>query len=381
MKQLDTKILVLSDIHLGHPRNTTSNIINNLLTFFDRFSPVSKYTELDMIIIAGDLFDSLLDLDGSDGFHSDIVIFLTRLISFCSKHGIKLRVLKGTPSHDWEQPRIVETLANVNKILTNTDIEPDVKYINALHVEYVKDLKLHILYVPDEWSVDASSTYQQVRAKLKELNIDQVDLAIMHGMFNYQLQGVGNSSIKHDEQSYLDIVKYYICVGHIHIHSVYDRIIAPGSFDRLSHGEEEPKGGILLTLGESPSYAFISNLNAMLFKTIDVRFNDRDKAIQQLDKAIAHLPEGSYVRVRCKKDHPVYIGFDEIKQRYLYQNLSKIPSDKDPYKQDLSSIPTYTTIDITKDNIVQLLMDSITTNHDIPEHKQTILKNNLESLV
>ena len=75
---------------------------------------------------------------------------------------------------------------------------------------------------------------------MKDLNIEQVDLAMMHGNFKYQLPMP--SIHMHTEEDYLSIVRYYICINHIHTASVYGRILAPGSFDRMAHGEEEDKG-------------------------------------------------------------------------------------------------------------------------------------------
>ena len=89
------KYLVFSDVHLGHPRTTTEEIIDHLNAFFNDFT---NFTDLDAIFIAGDLFDRLLD-NHSDEYHR-IVIWCAKLLQFCVKHNIKLRVLEGTPSHD-----------------------------------------------------------------------------------------------------------------------------------------------------------------------------------------------------------------------------------------------------------------------------------------
>ena len=46
------------------------------------------------------------------------------------------------------------------------------------------------------------------------------------------------------------------------ISSVFERILAQGSFDRLAHNEEEDKGGIVVTIDKvngNHSYRFIKN--------------------------------------------------------------------------------------------------------------------------
>lgn len=374
------KVLNLSDIHFGHSRNNTKEIIKNLDTFFGNYKSDSDYTDVKLITISGDMFDTIMDSDDPDYY--EVLFWLSRLISFCSKYQIKLRVLKGTPSHDWEQSKVVETIVSLNENLNKNVLPVDVKYINTLFVEHLTDLGLYILYLPDEWSVSSELTYNQVLAKLKEHHIDQVDLAIMHGMFNYQLRGVGSSQQKHDEESYLRLVKRFICVGHIHTFSTFDRIIAPGSFDRLAHGEEEPKGAVLLTLGETDSWQFIENKNAKVFKTIELKNNDREKSLALIDKVLSKIPEDSYIRIRAKKEHPLYIAFDEVKKKYFMYHLSRqLVTDKEEEQLEEISVPEYTTVDITKDNIVGMLLTAVESNHEINTQQLALLKDNLERLV
>ena len=98
--------LVLSDIHLGHNINTTENIINNLQLYFkDNYKEFSK---LDMICIAGDVFDKLLVSSSIDFILS--TEWLTELIVFCKQHDIILRILEGTPSHDRNQSKVITSI-------------------------------------------------------------------------------------------------------------------------------------------------------------------------------------------------------------------------------------------------------------------------------
>lgn len=174
----DIKYLVISDIHLGNERNTTKEIIANLDTYFDNYNPTSQFADLDILFIAGDLYDKLLDFS-SDDIH-EITLWLSRVVKFCSRNSIKLRILEGTPSHDWQQSRIIETL---DSLLT---VKTDIRYISTIHIEYLKDLGIHILYVPDEATSSAELTFTIVKKLMAELKIEQVDIAIMHGMFDYQ---------------------------------------------------------------------------------------------------------------------------------------------------------------------------------------------------
>ena len=92
--------------------------------------------------------------------------------------------------------------------------------------------------------------------------LTKVDYAVMHGQFDYQLPKHITGMPRHDSQKYLDIVKHYIFIGHIHTHSVYDRIIAQGSFDRLTHGQEEPKGYVVSIVDDEEKISSLRNTYA-----------------------------------------------------------------------------------------------------------------------
>lgn len=287
--------LTISDIHLGNKRNKTYDICKNIDRFFDNYTNKSIFTNLDIIFIGGDLFDKLLEFNSDDVYES--ISLLYRLMSFCSRNNIKLRILEGTPSHDWKQSKI----ANILNI--NTFEKLDYKYIDSLSIEYIKDLDISVLYVPDEWTDSAAKTYEQVKVLLKNNSLNQVDLCMMHGLFNYQLKDMPNNIIKHDEDNYLSITKYYINIGHIHTFSFHDRILAQGSLDRIGHNEEEPKGGIVCNIfknGEM-NFNFIENKNAKIFKTIEFKNNDLEKNKKKLKKLLIGLPLDSYVRIKAKK--------------------------------------------------------------------------------
>ena len=380
MKKKEISYLEISDIHLGHHKNKTEEIVANLTEFFSDFKSESSFTKLDYIFIAGDLFDRLLDL-ASKEFH-EIMHFLARLMYFCQRHDISLRVLEGTPSHDWKQSRITSTL---NEIL---EIDIDFKYIDTLHIEYHEKNGIWILYVPDEWTDNTDVTFSQVQQLLKEHGIQQVDIAMMHGLFQYQLQNVVGGNIqKHKESDYLSIVKHFINIGHIHTFSNYQRIIASGSFDRLSHGEEELKGGVLCTIREDgdDEFVFVQNKKAKIFKTISIRHQDLDVCYSQIDKVLSKIPINSHIRIKAKKDHPIYSALEQFKVRYpLYYFTKKSEEEAEEDRHllvstDISSDLEYTPITITPDNIVTMIMSEVCSKYQISERQEYLLTSLLVS--
>ena len=368
-------ILVLSDIHLGHNVNKTSNIVKNLNNYFIKYNKYIK--KCKMIIIAGDIFDTLL-VNGSSDFLLSLQ-WLTNLAMYCKKHDIKLRILEGTPSHDWKQASVLNTA------LKELEIDIDFKYINDLVIEHMADYGIDILYVPDEYRHHASETLAIVKERLQEANLSKVDLAIMHGQFDYQIPMIKLDS-SHDLEEYENIVDKFIAIGHIHKHSVNGKVIAQGSFDRLAHNEEEAKGGVILTLnryGDS-SFIFLENDKAMKFITLDYSDIDTEDIQDKLEKDIHEFPKGSAIRIWVSKDSGLYKNKKEIVNKYI-DYVIKIENKKD--KEDGYSQVTkplefnkLDSFNITSENIEELVIAEVSTKYDLDIDKMKLLKKELRSV-
>lgn len=372
------KYLVIGDVHLGHEKNRTVDIIRNLDSYFGNYSGKHEFAQLDAIFIAGDLFDRLLNYPNPD-VH-EIELWLGRLMRFCARHDIVLRILEGTPSHDRKQSKSSEI------IYSFLEKKPDFRYIDTLHVEYIESLGLRVLYVPDEWTASTELTLHQTRELIANEGIDQVDIAIMHGAFAYQLPMAPATVPKHSEADYLSLVKHFIHIGHIHNFSVFERIIAEGSFDRIAHGEEDPKGGVVATLDpeNGDSFDFVENKTAKVFKTIEVRNPDVDKCMEMIRKATAKVPDDSYIRIKTTKDHPIYQAFDELKLKFPMLNFTKMTKEdeRDNYELIASVVTldqSYTPIQIHRENIVGLVRDAVLSKNPLTDRQLQTLNSTLES--
>lgn len=373
------RYICLSDVHLNHDRNPTSRIVGNLFHFFSQFEKGSAYGKLDLIVIAGDLFDSLMDCVQSDLFEA--LTFLSFLVKFCERNDVILRISEGTPGHDWKQSRLLDIVSS----LENT--KADVRWVQGLEIEHLKDLGLDILYVPDEHSSSAEETLRQVRELMMEKGLTQVDLSFMHGMFTYQMAGIPGKHDTHDEASYLSLTRHFINIGHVHTFSTYDRIIAQGSFDRLAHGEEEAKGAVYCEIfpdGDGVDhYVFVENKNALIFKTVSLSNGTMESALLKLDKVAGKLLEGSYLRIKAPKLHPVYQGFEEIKKRYPSLHLSKLNEEEEKEHQKAledSTLLQYTSIEITPENVVSLIMEEVDGVEKIDAADKHLLRQLLENI-
>lgn len=336
---------VVSDIHLGSKRNTTEEIIANLNR---EFADNQKFADLDLLVLAGDVFDSFL----SSIDVLPIMVWASRLIRLCKKHDVMLRILEGTPSHDWKQPVIFKY---INDEIANLDA--DVQYIKDLSIWYEEKFDMNFLFVPDEWSPNAEQTLDQIRDLLKKKGLDQVDYAYLHGNFSYQLPSFVKAP-KHDESEYLKIVKHLIFIGHVHTYSNFDRIYAQGSFDRLSHGEEEPKGYIRVRRlpDNFHEVKFIENKEAKKFITITLDDSNLEQSFQTIEERVGDLPHGSYVRIKADEDHPIFTNMDEILRKFPHCKWSKDPIDKKEIKQENRNEQSdFIPIEITVDNVKELL--------------------------
>lgn len=349
MKEI--KYLVLSDIHLGHNVNKAENIFNNLISFFSNHHEVIK--DIKILFIAGDVFDKYLPTYSLD--YNYAISALTFLVNWCKTHNVKLRILEGTPSHDWKQSGVI------SKIISDLKFDLDYRYVSDLEIEVMTDLDLKVLYVPDEYKHKAEETFKDVKTLLKSKGLDQVDITIMHGHFNYQLPMI-KLPTSHNEKDYLDITKHYISVGHVHTHSSYSRILAQGSFDRLVHGEEEPKGGILCKIrSNTDEWLFLENKRSMLFKTFDLTNTEDDQLLTDINKELRLLPKGSSIRFIVKDKDKILNKLKEFKKNTEGYNIKFMVPDvkKLSITDKIEQVLEVDSFSITPENIENLIKSEL----------------------
>lgn len=296
MNRKSIRISVISDVHLGHDNTPTNTITNNIINYFLSSPDVASS---DIIFISGDLLDQLVSL--SNGVSVDILTIMNIILRYCSDRGIKLRILKGTPSHDYDQNQHFVTLAKIN------NLPVDMKYINILDIEYISEWDINILYLPDEWRGQHLISEQEVKALLIERNLTHVDIAIMHGMFEQQVPK-GVSIPTHNSVAYLSFVKGLIFIGHDHRYQNYGRITIPGSYDRIAHGEENPKGYVTAILNNDYSYTikFHENKGAKKYLTIKLIKIPSENGLEVIDKVVALLDTSASIRLMVSDDYIAY---------------------------------------------------------------------------
>jgi DNA repair exonuclease SbcCD nuclease subunit len=357
------RIASASDLHLGHARNSPAEMIERLKT--EVFPWNVETAKLDVIVLAGDVYDHLLNLPhDSVSIIDEWIIYMLRL---CKAMDIQLWVLRGTPSHDRDQSARFEFW---NRIM---EIGCELLYVDTLAIHYIPKFGINVLFVPDEWTDNADKTLEEVHQLLRINGISKVDYAIMHGQFEYQLPPVVKAQ-KHSSESYLKIVDKLIFIGHVHMFSRNDRIIAQGSTDRISHGEEGPKGHVRATVRSADDFEiqFVETLSAKIFKSVQCRGLDFDASHAKVLAETVDLPDGSHVRIVADIGNPILQSiatYEKDMPYYVWSGLAKTDDDKTFLEQTqlLQTQEEYIPIEIKPDNVEKLILDSMLKRNVDPE--------------
>lgn len=250
---------VISDVHVGHRRTPTWFILENLNKYITN---VKFMLEIDALFVTGDFFDRLLNLPTDDV--DDIKEWVINLLRLSKKCNTPIRVLEGTPSHDWKQSALIP------KENERHGINADVMFVDTLDIIKDDALGITIGYVPDEIRENCEQTTVEFKEIMATKGYDQVDVILMHGMFEFQIPKAAAkviSAFKEDE--WTSLARIGIFIGHDHRHKTKYNIVIPGSWDRLAHNEEDLKGGLLVDYRDGITEVYhLINRDAMRYITI-----------------------------------------------------------------------------------------------------------------
>ena len=284
------RIISTSDWHLGNSRVPSINICDRL-----RATLFPQLEDADLLNIGGDIWDTLLSLSNES---NSIVAFVIDLLRICSDHNVTVRVLLGTFSHDRGQSSIFE-IYHEKCQFTN-----DLRYIDKVYLEEITALNVRILYLPDDLPYDSSDACLAAVAEMMSVRgWTWVDYVFGHGYFEHMLPpGIPRKpKCTFRIAQFTPFVRRYVCMGHIHLSDVSGQVIYNNSFDRIAHGEEDPKGFMVIKdLGISAKLRFIENKLATKFITIDLsKYTDKETVGQKYLDLVKTKFKGrsGYVRV------------------------------------------------------------------------------------
>jgi len=353
----DLKVASFSDVHLGHPTTSSRLILENL---YKAFPDNAKTGELDLILLGGDLFDGSLNY--SDVDIGEIERWMYYMLNLCHRRKIVLRCLEGTFSHDRGQG------VNFTKVAAMCGFEVDFRYVKNIEVETIQTLGITMLYVPDFTTAEVDRIWKEVQQALARTGVEAVDYCNLHGAFSYQLPPIAKvQSACHSMERFLSIVRNYIWTGHIHLSSVYDRILCNGSFDRLNHGEEAPKGHweALIRQNGDDDFVFVVNEGAKLYKSLDCTHLSLEDALALIDATVATLRSDSAIRIVAERGDPILHALARVRKEHpQFQWTTKSVEVKDIQKHLLVDLRgEFAEVEITPITVVPLLLERLQRRH------------------
>lgn len=302
------KITAIGDLHFGNPKLKSEELYTKLCKHL-----YPELVDTQLLLLTGDTYDQLTTVNSSANRY--VLKFIQDIYSMSHSTGMQIRVLHGTYSHDRDQISIFD---NVALPYTRAKVVDKITAEELSDFNNKSDKKLRILYIPDNLPYKHSSEVtDHISSVYKFLGWDKADIILGHGSFDYAL---GCNSDHLPECTYtIEQIKPYVnsdglvIMGHIHRPSHRANIYYCGSFDRMVHGEEEPKGFYTFTYQNKWISKFHENTDAYKFITITPEGDDIDTRVHDLlgkvDKA---FPEyRGYLRV-------LYTNADD---RVIYQRI------------------------------------------------------------
>lgn len=254
-------IAVIADIHWDalDPKKQYHE-----LQFFNAF--VERVEHLDLVVIAGDVFDTKILLNSKTSLKA--LQWMSELVEICKKRNTKIRIIKGTNSHDNNQ------LDAFNGYDNGTDFFHIFRKCTS--EETLPGMQC--LYCPDE--VMTQKEWEDAYIDLLYGKI--YDAVFFHGSFdivlpeiiNQESEFVGAKGIAF-KYSHFKEISHVMVGGHWHDGSASEgeHMYYTRSYSRWSYGEMNPKGFIYLNYDtEDKSYCLqrVENPYADLYMTYSV---------------------------------------------------------------------------------------------------------------
>lgn len=340
-----------TDHHCLHPHTPTRHILNNLDKFYYKEINLS---EVDLNVLTGDFFHDLAPANDPNMLLCQR--WIKRHLQLCHDNKVHVRILEGTSSHDWGQPEIFD-------ILKPKDT-PYIKYVDTLSIEYIPDLDINVMYVPDNFGHTSTEIiYEQALKLLASSGLKQVDFILLHGGFDYQLPPIANKNGSlYDSVKWSALAKKAIFSGHIHKPSQRLNIHCGGSFDRTAFGEMHPKGGYKFWWNDDEFKAeFWENRDALIYDKILINKEMTSKQVQkELNAYLSkNPPKNTHIRLVGGLASVTSSLINEYKEQYpnYFFDLDNVKEDNIEVDDTLYTPEMYTGVSLNKGNMQDSLFN------------------------
>lgn len=355
-------ILVLSDVHVLPKTIPNYHIVESLRQMLS----VDRLRRVDALFITGDFWDRLINAVEMVSEYDEAVDIVIEILENCKAANTVLRVVKGTPFHDWDQSKWFVRLNALAKI------GADVRYYDDVYLEKDPTLDVWIGYIPDAIRPEPQQVYDELVEMMKTLGCDKIDYILAHGFFDFQNT---YGAPAYDTVAFSEIVRYGIFCGHDHGFKQHLKVTVPGSFERLTHGDEGPKGMLESRVINGVHHVtFLENKNAAWIFTKDLTTYNDDALLQRVDEAIkGHCPEREgylgklRLFVKAETEHRPALG--RYEKRLPFKLEISYVSDEEE-KEELSEAQvafTENLIPLTAANIGEQLLDGLDVDAVIAE--------------
>ena len=280
-------IMHLSDMHIAERSQDQDDMADAMVAFITDciVNRIPKDAPLKAIDVDGDMLDHAIRLY-QPAFKAFLKV-LSFLIHVCAENDIVLRIMNGTWEHDHGQLRYVEDLRDV--------MSPDcnLRVIDRIELEYIPELDLRYLYIPDDMPYESSQEIVDVvLEKMRELGWDYVDYACVHGFFDFTVPPVARAAQKIIySESQFPFVRKLINAGHVHLHQKNGKVISNGNVDFIRFGETGPKGAVLVIDKKDQGASSIFLENQFSAPYITLTYGD-DKTTQEITDDITQAVSG-----------------------------------------------------------------------------------------
>lgn len=290
---IDNQLIMLyvGDLHFGAYKSE-SRFYNEIEKIF--YSKVEELnTNLDYVIISGDIFHRILSQNEEAGINASK--FILKMNNYSILYDFKLLILRGTRNHDFNQLEPFRRLEVTN---------PNIKFFNTVDIYNDTDKNLSFLILPEEYVSNPEEYYKPY------LDLDEdekYDFIFGHGTMDFagytehliESEKSVKSAITFKSKEFKNLTYGCTLFSHIHIGIESNNVYYPGSFSRFSFGEEEEKGFFevhydLETL--ETELIFIENTLAPTYVTLDLDTIDKD--IKDISKYINEMKsQYDYIRI------------------------------------------------------------------------------------
>ena len=283
----------IADLHFG-----VVDPLKEYQILSDQFlSPLRDMQTLDIVSINGDIFDRKLMANSDAVMYA--MMFVNDLVNICIQKNATLIILSGTSSHDADQLKLFTPFVGSGV---------DLRLVLNTQFLFVKGKK--ILCITEEYN----KGYDYYARFLFESGF--YDACYMHGTFVGSIAGKNKADLDSPREPVFSMNEFALCKGpiisgHVHVHNVYKKdFYYCGSPIRWKHGEEEPKGFLILmqNLNTRQYMVHMEEIESFVYKTIN------------LDSMLNSDPRFMVDYINNLKSQ----GIDNIRIKFTIQDIDKI---------------------------------------------------------